>query len=354
MKKLIFILLLFSNNLISQTPYKYDYVESFDSDWSGYWWTPAATANYYTNASVSPSASAVIYGLGNANSIVESDRYSFPNIVVDPAYDYQFRFRLGSYRFSSTNSTRGVDNTDYITVQLSTNGGLTYTNELRITGFSNAYWNYNSTPYTKTANGVLTTIGPIAGGNRTSTGDGYSVIKLNLPIGTSQIAIDVSARVNALGEEWWFDNFEIIKTGGPLPIELISFIGIDYGDYIFLSWVSASEYNNDYYRVEKSLDGINWEDVCKINGMGYSTQSTTYSYKDYDMNQSDLTYYRLSQFDFDGKFKYYSPISVKEKKEDFKQIVGYTDIMGKVIDVNTYYGVYFILYSNGTFEKFFK
>jgi hypothetical protein len=91
------------------------------------WYTPAATTGYYTNAFVSSTSSAVIYGTGNGSSAYESDWYSFPNLIVDPAYDYQFKFRLASYRFTSTAGTRGVDIGDYITVQLSTNGGTSYT-----------------------------------------------------------------------------------------------------------------------------------------------------------------------------------------------------------------------------------
>jgi hypothetical protein len=235
MKQLLTLFLLITTLGFSQTLYKFDYVETFDTDWSGIWWTPAATTNYYTNAFVSSTSSAVIYGTGNGSSAYESDWYSFPNLVVDPAYDYQFKFRLASYRFTSTSGTRGVDAADYITVQLSTNGGTSYVNELRVTGNANAFWDYNTAAsYTKTANGTLTTIGPAAGGNRTTTGDGYSVIQLNIPAGTSPIAIDIFSRANSAGEEWWMDNFELTRTGGPLQVQLLYFEGNAYSTHNIL------------------------------------------------------------------------------------------------------------------------
>ena len=66
MKNLLFTLLILLTNVsVSQTLYRFDNIETFDSDWSGLWFTPIATTNYYTNASVSPTTSAVLYGSGN-------------------------------------------------------------------------------------------------------------------------------------------------------------------------------------------------------------------------------------------------------------------------------------------------
>jgi hypothetical protein len=72
MKQLLLFLLLPLVSL-TQTLYKYDYVETFDTDWSGIWWTPAATTNYYTNAFVSSTSSAVIYGIGKGWAIPKNN-----------------------------------------------------------------------------------------------------------------------------------------------------------------------------------------------------------------------------------------------------------------------------------------
>ena len=93
----------------------YDYMETWN--WTGDWWIPAATTNFYTNASVSPSASAVLYGTGGGSSANEADWYSMPNqtgLTLSSAY--HFKFRLGSYRFTSTNATRGVDVGDFVSL----------------------------------------------------------------------------------------------------------------------------------------------------------------------------------------------------------------------------------------------
>jgi hypothetical protein len=351
MKKL-FLTLIYVIGMItisfSQSPYKFDYVETYDNDWSGMWYIPAATTGYYTNAFVSSTSSAVIYGTGNGSSAYESDWYSFPNLVVDAAYEYQFKFRLASYRFTSSAGTKGVDGGDYIMVQLSTDGGVSYVNELRVKGMSNAYWNYNTAAsYTKTADGTLTIIGPAAGGDRTATGDGYSVIQLNIPAGTSQIAIDIFARVNGAGEEWWMDNFELTRTGGPLPVELTQFEADGYPQWNVIKWVTASEQNSDYFSLESSTDGETWKEIAKRPASGNSTQDIKYSWIDY--TQKELTYYRLVQFDIDGKFEVYGPIPVG--KTTSKKVVKYINTMGQEINLLTTTGLVIEVYSDGTTKK---
>ncbi len=350
MKNLILLFVLITNMSLSQTLYRFDNIETFDSDWSGVWWTPIATTNYYTNASVSPTSSAVLYGIGNGTSTYESDWYSFPNLVVNPNNDYYLTFRLASYRFTSTNTTRGVDGGDYVTVQLSTDGGNTYINELRITGNSNAYWNYNTNAtYTKTANGTLTTIGPSAGGDRTSTGDGYSVIRLNIPPNTSNIAIDIFTRANSAGEEWWMDNFELHEiVNTPLPVELIYFDGIEYPLFNLLKWSTASEHNSDYFQVERSIDGEYWTSVGIKSAAINSNQIINYSFID-SFKEFKINYYRLKQVDADGQFKIYGPIALNNIN-NIKKIVKYIDLLGREVSSDTR-GILFEVYEDGSMKK---
>jgi len=97
--------------------------------------------------------------------------------------------------------------------------------------------------------------------------------------------------------------------GGALPIELVSFGGDLVGQSILLEWVVASQVNNDYFTIERSLDCENWEEISKIPGAG--NVNTLLTYKVYDENPyNGISYYRLSQTDYDGKFEVFSPISI--------------------------------------------
>ena len=97
--------------------------------------------------------------------------------------------------------------------------------------------------------------------------------------------------------------------GGALPIDLISFTGELIGGNVLLEWVVASQINNDYFKIEKSLNCEQWEEISRIPGAGNT--NTLMTYKIYDENpHNGVSYYRLSQTDYDGKFEEFRPISM--------------------------------------------
>jgi hypothetical protein len=213
MKKILLIILsvLFSVNVYTQSCTSivyYDNMETFT--WFGDWYL-YNFSNFYTNFSVSPTASAVHYGSGNGSSGIEQDWYVLPEITgLNPNYTYKVRFKLASYTVTApTATTRGLDAGDYLQVQLSRNGGA-YVAEMTILGFNNQTWNYSATGIaTKTANGTNTNYQITTGGSRT---DAFSTIELTLQPNTTSVAIDLYTRCNSAGEEFWIDNIELIET----------------------------------------------------------------------------------------------------------------------------------------------
>jgi len=89
----------------------------------------------------------------------------------------------------------------------------------------------------------------------------------------------------------------------PLPIELLSFTAEKNKSIVDVRWATASELNNNYFIVEKAKDGINFAFVAKVPGAGNSYTLKKYVIQD-EKPYSGLSYYRLKQTDFDGKFKY--------------------------------------------------
>jgi hypothetical protein len=96
----------------------------------------------------------------------------------------------------------------------------------------------------------------------------------------------------------------------PLPIDLLDFGGECLPNQIRLNWETASESNNDYFSIERSVDGINWGEIGKINGAGNSSSSRKYFLKDLNRYQ-EISYYRLKQHDYSGISRTFNPISVK-------------------------------------------
>jgi len=97
--------------------------------------------------------------------------------------------------------------------------------------------------------------------------------------------------------------------GSVLPIELTTFGAHQTSHEIYLFWTTATEQNNDYFTVENSVDGTNWQLLKTINGAGNSTASMHYSIEDINP-YIGWNYYRLKQTDFDGTEKTSREISI--------------------------------------------
>lgn len=136
-----------------------------------------------------------------------------------------------------------------------------------------------------------------------------------------------------------------------LPIELIYFRGEKENGYNYLEWSSASESNNDYYELEISNDGYNWNSLVKINGMGMSNTIINYNYKDHNPKKN-LNYYRLKQIDYNGESKTFNIIAIDNNVLN-KKLVSIFNIMGQEVGIN-YSGLKIFLYEDGTIEKVFN
>ena len=115
----------------------------------------------------------------------------------------------------------------------------------------------------------------------------------------------------------------------PMPIELLSFTSKIKENSIELEWVTVSEINNDYFILEKSEDLKNWTIVSYIQGAGNSNTILTYSFEDFNPIQG-ISYYRLTQHDFDGQFEVFNPISTYWNPNGNYKIVIY-DFIGVLL-----------------------
>jgi hypothetical protein len=96
----------------------------------------------------------------------------------------------------------------------------------------------------------------------------------------------------------------------PLPIELVSFnCGVLNANSNKLNWVTATETNNEFFVIERSSNGVDFSAIDKIKAAGNSIVTNKYSYIDSKTN-TGISYYRLKQVDFDGKYSYSTICSV--------------------------------------------
>jgi len=98
-------------------------------------------------------------------------------------------------------------------------------------------------------------------------------------------------------------SFTLTNCAISLPIELIAFEAqLNDKNRVDLTWKTATELNNDYFTIEKSIDAKNWYFFAQVDGSGNSTTQKDYFLTD-EKPIINLNYYRLSQTDFDGTRK---------------------------------------------------
>lgn len=122
----------------------------------------------------------------------------------------------------------------------------------------------------------------------------------NSAIGAASPAL--SSVTKALWNNFSTENFNIAPQSQPLPVELLSFTAeCNPGkNAILLKWITASEINNDYFTIEKSYNGKDFEVIGKIDGAGTTPVLQTYFLEDKNITGKNVIYYRLKQTDFNG------------------------------------------------------
>lgn len=95
------------------------------------------------------------------------------------------------------------------------------------------------------------------------------------------------------------------------PVGLQYFTGKLEADItVRLDWATATETNNAFFNVERSVDGVLFEPIEKIQGAGNSQTSRTYRTFD-EQPLPGTSYYRLKQTDFDGTYAYLGVVEIR-------------------------------------------
>jgi hypothetical protein len=88
-----------------------------------------------------------------------------------------------------------------------------------------------------------------------------------------------------------------------LPVELTNFTATLIDSDVELKWETASEINNEYFTVQRSIDGKNFSDIGKVDGAGTTSSVQKYNFLDFNAFVG-RSYYRLKQTDFDGTYQF--------------------------------------------------
>ena len=110
-----------------------------------------------------------------------------------------------------------------------------------------------------------------------------------------------------------FSPFSISSSTSVLPIHLISFTATAQKDKVQLQWSTATETNSRDFKIQRSLDGINFETIGTVVAAGNSSTIRNYSFDDLQSIslKGKLVFFRIVETDIDGHLFYTDVKKVK-------------------------------------------
>lgn len=124
--------------------------------------------------------------------------------------------------------------------------------------------------------------------------DYTGVLNLGATLNTT---LGFAAGNNGLGKAYTFD-----AAASPLPVTLVDFKGALKNTAVELSWNVREEKNLNVYEVQKSADGVNFENIGMVFPWDNNQVENDYAFTDNKAWQG-INYYRLRSVDKDGSSK---------------------------------------------------
>ena len=103
-----------------------------------------------------------------------------------------------------------------------------------------------------------------------------------------------------------FERFTLFNDNNPLPVLFILFNAKCEGGNASLTWKTAQEQNSSHFNIERSVDGVSWTVINSLPAAGNSNTEHTYSFTDNHPEQN--SFYRIAEYDLNGRVQYSSII----------------------------------------------
>ncbi len=96
---------------------------------------------------------------------------------------------------------------------------------------------------------------------------------------------------------------QVVGAASAFPVEWLAFEAWAEGPQAQLLWITGSETHNDYFVVERSVDGVVFETLGQVQTQGNGTESHEYEFVD-PRPQTGANHYRIRQVDLSGEFSF--------------------------------------------------
>jgi hypothetical protein len=99
-----------------------------------------------------------------------------------------------------------------------------------------------------------------------------------------------------------FGRLTLSNDNNLLPVHFISVNANCEGNKVLLKWKTAQEQNSSRFDIERSVDGIRWTVVGNVPASNNSNTEIDYYFTDNNPQQNG--FYRIAEYDLDGKVQY--------------------------------------------------
>jgi hypothetical protein len=86
---------------------------------------------------------------------------------------------------------------------------------------------------------------------------------------------------------------DILPEGGPLPVNVSSFLVGRTGTSVSLNWKTEIEMNAINFEVQRSYDNVNFKTIATVAGVVNGSSTKSYSYVDNSNTSTAISFYRL-------------------------------------------------------------
>jgi len=117
---------------------------------------------------------------------------------------------------------------------------------------------------------------------------------------------------------------DILPSGGPLPVNVSSFLVARTGSSVSLNWKTEIELNALNFEVQRSYDNTSYKTIGTVRGIVSSASTKNYSYTDNSNTSTSLSFYRIKIVKQSGEISY----------SDIKTVKGLANKAGFVIFPN--------------------
>ncbi|RYY15465.1 MAG: T9SS type A sorting domain-containing protein, partial [Chitinophagaceae bacterium] len=147
---------------------------------------------------------------------------------------------------------------------------------------------------------------------------------------------------------YWNDNFGMVGTlksidfepaiTGTLPVKLLDYkADIQPNGFVKVQWSTTQENNNSHFLIERSVSNSNFTVIGRVEAKGAEANHNDYSFID-EQPVAGTAYYRLIQYDLDGRSESYKILAVEKPLKTLLSIYpnpvtgnGFTVTLGGVI-----------------------